>query len=287
MKISEAFDLYEYHAALEGQSRSVLDHTNYVKRKMVEKLGNIELKNLDMRKIYQWREFMVYKESPNGEKALRKPNSLRCDLLRVRCMLKYMKECGEECINYKLVPIPKREDINRNYLDKDEVTRMIDSAYCVKNQFIVSLLYSSGIRVSEIISLDRDYIHDRCFSLVGKCKKIRLCFIDERTEELMNQYLATRKDKSKALIVSELYKDRVSVSTIQVIVRNTAKRAGIEKQVTPHTLRHSFATNFIKNNGGVKPLSELLGHASLDTTSIYTHIENPELKQYYNRFHTV
>lgn len=287
MKISEAFDLYEYHVALEGQARSVIDHTNYVKRKMVERFGDIDLDALDLKKIYQWKEFMIYKESQNGEKALRKPNTLRCDLLRVRCMLKYMQECGESCMNYKLVPIQKREDIRRNYLDKEEVARMIDSAYCVKNQFIISLLYSSGIRVSEIIELDRDSIHDRCFSVVGKGKKLRLCFIDERTEQLMNEYLATRKDKSRALIVSEVYKDRVSVSTIQLIVKNTAARAGIDKQVTPHTLRHSFATNFIKNNGGVKPLSELLGHASLDTTSIYTHIENPELKQYYNQFHTV
>ena len=286
MKISEAFDLYGYHVALEGQSRSVVDHTDYVKRKVVEKLGDIKLKDLNLKKVYQWRECMIFKESKTGEKALRKPNSLRCDLLRLRCMLKYMEEYGEECMNYKLVPIPKREDIKRTYLDKDEVTKMIESAYCIKNKFIISLLYSSGIRVSEIISLDRDSIKDRCFSVVGKGKKLRLCFIDERTEQLMNEYLATRKDKSKALIVSELYKDRVSVSTIQLIVKNTAKRAGIEKQVTPHTLRHSFATNFIKNNGGVKPLSELLGHASLDTTSIYTHIENPELRLYYNQFHT-
>ena len=287
MKISQAFDLYGYHMALEGQSKRAMDHNDYIKRKVIEELGDIKLKDLTTKSIYQWREAMVYRKLRDGTIVKRKPNSLRADLLRMRCMLKYMGKMGYKCPKYELVPVPRREDNNRVFLTEEEVSKMIQCAWCLKNKFIISLLYSSGIRVSELVSLDRDSILNKSFSVVGKGKKLRLCFIDERTEKLMAEYLATRKDKSKALIVSDLYKDRMSVSNIQLIIRNSAKRAGITKHVTPHTFRHSFATNFVRNNGGIKPLSLMLGHASLNTTAIYTHLEDNELRNYYNQFHTV
>lgn len=229
---------------------------------------------------------MLIGELPNGQKVKRAANSLRCDILRLRAMLKYMGLIGEKCLDYELIPVPKREDVQRTFLREEEVAELIESAYSLRNRFIISLLYSSGIRLSEFLSLDRNSIQNRSFTVVGKGKKLRLCFIDERTEELMNEYLATRHDNCPALVVSNLYKQRMTASTVQLIIRNTAKRAGMDKQITPHVFRHSFATNFIANNGGVKPLSELLGHKSLDTTSIYTHLINNELAKQYEQFHT-
>ena len=287
MKISEAFEQYIYYATVEGQSRRVLEHSDYVKRKIIEKLGDIDLKDLDMKKIYQWQQYMVYRSVATKQPIKRKPNSLRCDILRLRCMLKYMNNLGEECLSWELVPIPKHEDTVRTFLDPEEVAEMIDAATNVRNKAIISLLYSSGIRVSELISLNRDSIHDKSFTVIGKGKKMRLCFIDDRTEELINEYLGTRKDESNALFVSNLYKERLSVSTVQFIMRYIRKRTGSDKHITPHTFRHSFATNYIKNDGDIRPLSKLLGHANLDTTAIYTHIEDNELRRCYNRFHTI
>lgn len=287
MKISEAFDQYRYHATIEGQSRRVVEHTDYVKRKMVELLGDIELAKLDIEKVYQWRQFMIYKRSKNGKPIKRRPNSLRCDILRLRCMLKYMQALGVKCLDWELVPIPKHEDTVRTFLEPDEVAEMINGATSVRNKAMLSLLYSSGVRVSELVSLNRDSIHDRCFTVVGKGKKSRLCFIDERTEGLLAEYLKSRADNSNALFVSNEYKERLSVSTVQFIIRYARQKLGINKAVTPHTFRHSFATNYIKNNGDIRPLSKLLGHANLETTAIYTHIEDNELRRYYNQFHTV
>lgn len=287
MKISEAFDQYRYHATIEGQSRRVIEHCDYVKRKMVEELGDLELAELDIERIYQWRQFMIYKSGKNGEAVKRKPNSLRCDILRLRCMLKYMQAIGEECLDWALVPIPKHEDTVRTFLEPEEVAAMIKGATCLRNKAIISLLYSSGVRVSELVSLNRDSIHDRCFTVVGKGKKARLCFIDRRTEKLLEQYLESRDDDSNALFVSREYRERLSVSCVQFIMRYAREKNGINKPVTPHTFRHSFATNYIKNNGDIRPLSKLLGHANLDTTAIYTHIEDNELRRCYNKFHTI
>lgn len=287
MKISEAFDLYINHMIVEGQSKRSVEHTEYIKRRIIAFTGDISVSKLDLKTIYDWRASMEYKRLNNGELIKRKQNSLRYDVIRLRGMLKYIEMTGVKCTHYELVPIPKREDTLREYLSPEEVKMVIDAAYSIRNKFVVSFLYSSGVRVSEFVSLDRDSVKDRRFSVVGKGRKMRVCFIDERTEELMELYLKSRKDKCRALVVSDLYKDRVSVGTVQLIVKNAAKRAGIDKHITPHTFRHSFATNFIENNGGVLPLSKMLGHASLDTTSIYTHIVNNELQRQYNCFHTI
>lgn len=286
MKISEAFDAYNKYIVIRGQSRRTVEHSEYIKKTMVQVLGDIKLNRLTLADVYRWNRTMKMGELPNGKKVKRAQNSLRCDILRLRAMLKYMDITGEKCLNYRLIPIPKREDVQRTFLYEDEVQAMIDSAYSLRNKFIISLLYSSGIRLSEFISLDRNDIQHRCFTVVGKGSKLRLCFIDERTEHLMDSYLASRTDSCPALVVSNLYKQRMTASNVQLLIRNSAKRAGIDKVVTPHVFRHSFATNFISNNGGIKPLSALLGHRSLDTTSIYTHLVDNELCKQYEQFHT-
>ena len=287
MKISEAFDAYGKYMVIEGKSKRAIEHNYYIKKKIIGVVGDIKLNKLSIDHIHRWKSAMLMRELPNGKVVKRMPNSLRCDILRLRSMLKHMERIGENCLDYRLVPIPKHEDIERTFLTAEEVEIMINSAYNLRNKFIISLLYSSGIRLSEFISLDRNSIQDRKFTVIGKGKKLRLCFIDQRTEKLMNEYLATRDDDCAALVVSSLYKQRMTPSNVQLIIRNSAKRAGIDKHVTPHVFRHSFATNFIKNNGGIKPLSLMLGHKNLNTTAIYTHIIDNELEKQYQIYHTI
>ena len=140
---------------------------------------------------------------------------------------------------------------------------------------------------SEGISLDRTSIQDRKFQVIGKGSKLRICFIDERTEKLMKEYLETRDDDCPAMIVSFTNKERVTPTNIQLLIKIAAKNAGIEKHVTPHVLRHSFATNFIKNNGNIRYLSVMMGHASVNTTAIYSHVVDNDLEKQYKLFHTV
>lgn len=278
MRISEAFDLYKNNYILvRGQSSRTLESNDLVKRLVIECIGDKNIRSLTLDDVAKW----VASLSP-----YRKANTMRLYVVRMRVVLKYARSLGYKTLNPELVPVPKREATIRSFLTPEEVTKMIDSAFDIRNKFIVSLLYSSGIRVSELCSLGRDAIVDRQFMVIGKGKKARLCFIDKRTEDLMNEYLKTRKDRSDKLIVSYLYREGVTKSTIEMVVKNTASRAGIDKVVTPHVLRHSFATNFIKNNGSIRYLSEMLGHASMDTTSIYTHIVDNDLKDQYKKYHT-
>lgn len=103
----------------------------------------------------------------------------------------------------------------------------------------------------------------------------------------MNEYLATRTDRNDALVISFEHKDRMTATNVQLVVRNAARRAGINKKVTPHTLRHSYATNFLKNNGNMRYLCQSMGHVSMDTTAMYAHVVDADLEDQYRKFHTI
>lgn len=287
MKISEAFDLYKNnYMFIKGLGRRVLENQDFVKKRLVDSLGDIEVEDLKMEDVYKWVVDISKYKLRDGSYQERAVNTIRNDLIRLKMVLKYMRMLGCSCISPDLIPIPKREDTVRPFLSEQEVTAMIDHAYSLRNKLVISLLYSSGIRLSEMISLDRDSIVDGCFTVVGKGKKSRLCFIDQRTERIMEEYLATRDDDCPALIVSKMYKERMTPTNVQLLVKNTANRAGITKKVSPHILRHSFATNFIRNDGNIRYLSSLLGHSSVATTTIYTHVVDNDLRREYAEFHT-
>ena len=288
MKISEAFDLYKNnYMFIKGQSKRVLENQDYVKQRLIRVLGDKKIDKITMDDVFKWAEAISKMKAADGSEKPRATNTIRNDLIRLKMVLKYMRLLGYNCLEPELIPIPKREDVKRPFLTEYEVSEMIKHSYSLRNKLVISLLYSSGIRLSEMISLNRDSIQNRQFTVVGKGKKARLCFIDERTEKIMNEYLASRTDDCEALIISYKNKARMTPTNVQLLVKNTALRAGITKKVTPHILRHSFATNFIRNNGNIKYLSVLLGHVSINTTAIYTHVVDNDLAYQYSRYHTV
>lgn len=279
MRISEAFDLYrDDYIRLKNQSKRTEEMHDCCKRLLMQIIGDIDISELTLNEIRDWREELLKTRCING---------VRVYIIRLRAVLSYLNIRKLPALDARLVPVPQREPSVPAFLDEREVTAMIDHAFSVRNAFIVSLIYSSGIRLSELIRLNRGQIHDNSFTVVGKGRKPRLCFIDKRTSDLMKQYLASRKDNNPALIVSQEHKDRMTATNIQLLVRNTAIRAGINKRVTPHTLRHSFATNFLRNNGNMRYLASLLGHSSLETTQMYAHVVDKDLQRQYNIYHTI
>jgi site-specific recombinase XerD len=279
MKISEAFDLYKNNYMLyKSNSKRILENHEYVKDRIIKSLGDIEVEDLTLEDVQKW-----FSEILVG----RAWNTVRNDVVRLRVVLKYLDLNGVKCLRAELIPVPKREEVTRDFLTPEEVEAMIDSACNIRSKFVVSLLYSSGIRLSEFLSLDRSSIQDRKFQVVGKGSKLRLCFTDDRTISLMGEYLSTRDDDCEALVVSRIRKERMTATNVQMLIKNAAKAAGINKHVTPHVLRHSFATNFVHNNGNIRYLSTMLGHKSVATTMIYTHVVDNDLEKQYREYHTV
>lgn len=279
MRISEAFNLYlEDYIRFKNQSVRIEEAHEFCERTIIYEIGNKEIEELTLRDITKWRNELA---------KTRHINTVRNYITRLRSVLNYCSIRGIKCLDVRLVPIPKREATVPTFLSSEQVDAMISHAYNARNAFIISLIYSSGIRLSELISLNRGQIRQRRFTVVGKGQKPRLCFIDERTEHLMDEYLATRTDNEPAMVVSYESKHRMTATNIQLLIRNSAIRAGIKTHVTPHTLRHSFATNFLQNNGNMRYLADLLGHSSLETTQMYAHVVDNDLQTAYEQYHTI
>lgn len=160
---------------------------------------------------------------------------------------------------------------------------------------ILQTFFSTGMRLSELVSLDRDDMNfkTREISVRGKRGKIRVVFLSDAAVSALRSYLDAREDAHNPLFI-RLMKDmpdidsekfRLSVRSIQNIVKKYALAAGIVTNPSPHTLRHSFATDLLRNGADLRSVQEMLGHKDLSTTQIYTHVTNPQLKEIHKRFH--
>ncbi|OIO81551.1 hypothetical protein AUJ84_00800 [Candidatus Pacearchaeota archaeon CG1_02_32_132] len=179
------------------------------------------------------------------------------------------------------IKVPKKEMQLPEVLTKEEVKRLIDSAETKKSRLLISLLYSSGLRVSELVNLKPTEINfDENTGKVkkGKGSKDRMFIISENLAKDLGDYL--KKKKEHQYVFS---KDKpLTTRNIQKIVKNLRVKAGINKKVTPHTLRHSFATHLLEEGTDIRMIQTLLGHASLNTTQLYTHISSEQIKKIKN-----
>lgn len=199
----------------------------------------------------------------------------------------------------KDVKTPKRTKYLPKSLNEDEVQRLInalDNFQTIdpptahseflrrRNKLILALLYSSGLRVSELVNLriDNVDIHDRTIRIRGKGEKDRLVLFDDKTKKLIQDYLAKRDDDSEYLFINRYHRN-LTPRYVQMMIKDYARVAGIKKKVTPHILRHSFATHLLKNGVDIRAIQQLLGHSNLSTTQIYTSVDMKTLKNVYDR----
>lgn len=280
MTIKDAFDLYiNEELYFQHRSQSVQQHYRYYRNNIVGFFGKKEIEDLTLADIREWEEFLF-----RG----RCQNTVRSYVSGLKQVLRFCSFRGIKCLEASLLAIPQRIPVTVSYVTAEEVQELIDCAISPRTKFMISLLYASGVRLSEMLSLNRNSIRDRQFTVVGKGKKERLCLIDSRTERLMTEYLATREDSNEPMFISGLTGERLSPSTVQLLVRTTVKRSNISgKKISPHTFRHGYATNMIKNGAGIRYVAQALGHANLSTTMIYTHVEDPDLREKYEKYHTI
>ena len=161
----------------------------------------------------------------------------------------------------------------------------------------MEVLFSTGLRVSELVNLNRDQVNLKTgeFSVRGKGSKVRVVFVSDRAKATLQRYMEKRSDIDPALFVrigirhlehkNKKEDLRITPRTVQRIVKYYATKAGIVKDVHPHTLRHSFATDLIQNGADIRSVQEMLGHSSVTTTQIYTHVTNKQLKEVHKAFH--
>lgn len=284
MLISEAFINYrEIEVISRGLSPKTLESYIYAEKLVIEYFTDTDIKNIttiDVAKFYQY--LCNYQ----------KPDTARGNIICLRSVLKRCIRKGWLNLDIEDIKIPKREKRIITYLTEPEVNRFISvvGEQCrgysnlnrLRNIAIVSLLYDSGIRISELCSLNRNSIKERQFIVIGKSKNPRICFITEKTERKIKDYLDLREDNERALFIANQTGKRITSDNIRKVFQHACKRSDFIN-VHPHTIRHSFATRLLEKEVDIRYIAELMGHESLDTTKMYTHFSNPKLKKIYEK----
>lgn len=222
-------------------------------------------------------------------------------IIALRNFLKYLAKRGVKSVSAEKIELGRAEDRHVTFLEHSELDRLLASPDgsgldSLRDRAILQMLFSTGLRVSELCSLDRNKIDVKRgeLSVMGKGRKIRLVFLSEDAKNHIGKYLDQRTDIDEALFI-RIPKDkkfskssdlRLTPRSIQRIVKKYAIKAGIiGKNVSPHTLRHSYATDLLRNGADIRSVQAMLGHSSVTTTQIYTHVTDTQLREIHKKFH--
>lgn len=248
-------DLYDERLVLRAFKRYI----RYLKREKNVSQNYIYLVTVVVKKFFEFGGIGVLREVKTPKRTKSLPKSLNEN--EILSLITAMDNTGDEC-----------------YLSEtSEFLRL-------RNKVILALLYSSGLRVSELVTLHSDSIDlsDRTIRIRGKGEKDRIVLFDQQTKELLERYLKVRGYESDYLFLNRSG-NHLTPRYIQMMIKDYAKAAGIKKKVTPHILRHSFATHLLKNGVDIRAIQQLLGHSNLSTTQIYTSVDMHTLKNVYDR----
>ena len=248
------------------------------------------------------REFRLYlnRQSSGNNKATGetlKKKTQNYYLIGLRCFLKYLARQKIDSLPAERIELAKVPERHLDLISQVELQRLLAApdgkdTKSLRDKAILYLLFSTGLRVSELCSLTRDINFSAGeFSIRGKGSKIRVVFISDDTIKILKEYLKERKDMDDALFVKigeekSGGKEAISRRSIERIVKYYAIKAGISKKVTPHVIRHCFATDLLSNGADIRSVQMMLGHSNIATTQIYTHITDKQLKDVHKKFHS-
>ncbi len=254
---------------------------------------------LDEEKVRMFRLWLNRQTDRDGQPLKRITQNYH--IIAIRNFLKYLAKRGVKSVSPEKIELGKQEDRHVTFLENEELNRLLDSPKgndldALRDKAILSMLFSTGMRVSELCSLNRDKVDLKRgeLSVLGKGRKIRLVFISDQARDHIGNYLDKRKDADEALFIripktGTYTKDsdlRLTPRSIQRIVKKHAVQAGIMgKKVSPHTLRHSYATDLLRNGADIRSVQAMLGHSSVTTTQIYTHVTDTQLREVHKKYH--
>jgi len=250
------------------------------------------------------REFRITLNRSGGVSGTMKKNTQNYHLIALRAFLKFLRKRDIESLNPERIELAKTSGRDLDLITTDELNRIMHAPQggelaALRDRAILELLFSTGLRVSELCGLNQDLDLSRDeFSVRGKGEKVRVVFLSASAKKAVGEYLKKRGDMSEALLVSYgpsfakasagkkgLDLPRITPRSVERLVKQYAIKAGITRKVTPHTLRHSFATDLLENGADLRSVQALLGHANISTTQVYTHVTDKHLREVHKAFH--
>lgn len=309
MDIYDLIDDFLEHLEIEvGRSKKTVDNYRHYLERFVMLAQEILQKNdikpsdIDKELVRKYRLLLNRYGSENGTEDL-KIITQTYHLIALRGFLKYLARRDIKSLDPSLVDLPHIIRKQVTFLHFGEVEDMLEQIDLstesgLRDRAIIELLYSSGLRVSELVNLNRDSINleRREFMVRGKGSKDRPIFVSKSAANRVQDYLDARTDSLPALFLNNSRNTqavdtsgnyrRMTARSVERIVEKYARLAGITKHVSPHTLRHSFATDLLMNGADLRSVQTMLGHADISTTQIYTHVTDAHLKEIHERFHS-
>ncbi|OGC82006.1 MAG: hypothetical protein A2788_00210 [Candidatus Abawacabacteria bacterium RIFCSPHIGHO2_01_FULL_46_8] len=296
----QIYDFLAYCEVARNRSRKTIENYRHYLLRFLAWAKEKQAKDINLAVVQEYR---LHLNRLGGREETLSKRTQYYHLVALRAFLKYLVTHDVETLAPEKIELAKLPDRVVSFLANQEVEDLLEQAgqnkkSGLRDRAILELLYSTGLRVGELVKLNRDQISlvRTEFIVQGKGGKARPVFITPRAVGSLKIYLNSRKDNWRPLFInygrSSKEQDvgsgehkRLSAVSVQNIVRRAALCAGIMKKVTPHTLRHSFATNLLTKGADIRSVQEMLGHSSITTTQIYTHVTNQRLKEIHARFH--
>ena len=292
-------DFLEHLEIEQNRSQKTIQNYHHYLIRLTDYAGDIKVSDITPELIRKWR-LWLNRLGTNTSDELQK-NTQNYHLIALRSFLKYCAKRDIPALSPEKVELAKTGRKQVTFLSPDEVIRLLEQpdtkeTVGLRDRAILELLFSSGLRVSELVNLNRDHINlkRKEFMVRGKGQKDRPVFVSDGAAHWIEKYLETRDDKAPALFIriGGIKKPdldgnylRLTARSIQRLVAKHARLAGITKKVSPHTLRHSYATDLLMNGADLRSVQSMLGHSNISTTQIYTHITDPHLKEVHQKFH--
>lgn len=293
-------DFLEYLEIEQNRSQKTIANYDHYLTRLLDFAGDIKVADIDAELVRKWR-LWLNRLGTNTSDELQK-STQNYHLIALRSFLKFCAKRDVPAMTADKVELARARRGQVTFLNEEELGRLFDqpdlsSLAGLRDRAILELLFSSGLRVSELVSLDRDQINlkRREFMVRGKGQKDRPIFISPAAAKWVEQYLGRRQDNVKPLFMRYSGAKKVDLSgnyhrltarSVQRLVARYALLGGITKHVSPHTLRHSFATDLLMNGADLRSVQAMLGHSNIATTQIYTHVTDPHLKSVHERFHS-
>ena len=266
---------------------------------IAENNPNMKLIDLNLDTIRKYRKYLSDLTDANEMTLKRVTQSYH--IIALRSFLRYLVRNDVETLAPEKIDLPKGESKSLKFLEKDHMRELVNSIDIstekgLRDRSILELLFSTGLRVSELSKLNRDQINfkSREFGVIGKGGRARIVFLSDSAVVWLTKYFESREDEYNPVFIryakskdgtNNGEKMRLTPRSIERIVEKYVKKSKIPVMATPHTLRHSFATDLLSNGADLRSVQEMLGHKNISTTQIYTHITNPQLKQVHKKFH--
>ena len=268
-----------------------LDHNNLPQ---LPKMVNLET-------VRQYRIFLATFRNRNGQTINK--NTQTYHIVALRSFLRYLNVKRDiPALNPDKIDLPKSSPRMVSFLNNEQLTRLLGSPQVsdeigLRDRTILETLFSTGLRVSELVKLNRDQVNleRKEFGVRGKGNKIRVVFLSDSAADWINRYLSARKDNYIPLFIhyggprsgdKTGEKMRLTARSVERIVKKYSRMAGLPIDAHPHTLRHSFATDLLIGGADIRSVQEMLGHESIRTTQVYTHVTNKHLKEVYEKYHS-